>query len=93
MAVGMLYQVLKKLQKFVAELLKSSSNHVEILNFNVLYFFDSIILLRNVKKTFFFFSMSIMLSEMLLKSPTPASLQFSNFSRLPVTSVDMELTS
>lgn len=53
MAVGMLYQVLKKLQKFVAELLKSSSNHVEILNFNVLYFFDSIILLRNVKKTFF----------------------------------------
>lgn len=49
----MLYQVLKKLQKFVAELLKSSSNHVEILNFNFLYFFDSIILLRNVKKTFF----------------------------------------
>lgn len=92
MAVGMLYPVLKKLQKFVAELLKSSSNHVEILNFNFLYFFDSIILLRNVKKTFFF-SMSIMLSEMLLKSPTPASLQFSNFSRLPVTSVDMELTS
>lgn len=92
MAVGMLYQVLKKLQKFVAELLKSSSNHVEILNFNFLYFFDSIILLRNVKKTFFF-SMSIMLSEMLLKSPTPASLQFSNFSRLSVTSVGMELTS
>lgn len=50
----MLYQVLKKLQKFVAELLKSSSNHVEILNFNFLYFFDSIILLRNVKKNFFF---------------------------------------